>query len=165
MTTTPSGSVPFATADLVDAHGAAALCCDLQFRQYGAKLRFSGRISTVECCDDNVLLEAALCEDGSGRVLVVDGRGSLHCALMGDRIATLAMTNGWAGVVIHGAVRDTLALRELDLGIKALGSNPRKSGKSGAGARDVGLSFGSAVFTPGAELYSDEDGLVVLNRG
>lgn len=99
---------------------------------------------------------------GHGRVLVVDGGGSVHCALMGDVIAGLAVDNGWAGVVINGAVRDVAALRTLDLGVKALGSNPRKSTKTGAGERDVPVTFGGCTFTPGAELHSDDDGIVVL---
>ena len=95
-------------------------------------------------------------------MLVVDGGGSLHRALMGDVIAGLAVDNGWAGVIINGAVRDVAMLATLDLGIKALGSNPRKSAKTGAGARDIPVSFGSATFVPGAEVYSDEDGIVIL---
>lgn len=95
-------------------------------------------------------------------MLVVDGGGSLHTALMGDLIAASAVQNGWAGVVINGAVRDVLELALLDLGIKALGSNPRRSEKTGAGDRDVTVSFGGATFTPGARLVSDDDGVVVL---
>jgi regulator of ribonuclease activity A len=94
-------------------------------------------------------------------VLVVDGGGSLHTALMGDLIAGLGVTNGWAGVIIHGAVRDVAALRTLELGIKALGSNPRKSGKTGAGERDVPVSFGGITVRPGDRVTSDDDGIVV----
>jgi regulator of ribonuclease activity A len=101
-------------------------------------------------------------EPGEGKVLVVDGGGSLHTALMGDLIAASAVQHGWEGVVIHGAVRDTDALADLDLGVKALGSNPRKSAKTGAGERDVPVSFGEATLTPGAHLVSDGDGVVVL---
>jgi regulator of ribonuclease activity A len=98
-------------------------------------------------------------------VLVVDGGGSLHTALMGDLIAGTAARNGWAGVVINGAVRDVAALRTLPIGIKALGTNPRKSAKTGAGERDVPVSFGDCVFAPGAEVHSDDDGVVVLPPG
>ncbi|WP_214110136.1 ribonuclease E activity regulator RraA [Acrocarpospora catenulata] len=149
------------TADLYDEHGDRLDSCDLQLNQYGGRRSFAGPIVTVRCHQDNALLKSVLSEPGQGRVLVVDGGGSLHTALMGDIIAGLAVANGWAGVVVNGAVRDVAALRELDLGIKALGSNPRKSGKQGTGERDVPVSFGGVTFHPGAELYSDDDGILV----
>ncbi|MFI6987655.1 ribonuclease E activity regulator RraA [Nonomuraea wenchangensis] len=149
------------TADLYDEHGDQLDSCHLQLRQYGGRRAFSGRIATVRCHEDNALLKSVLSEPGEGHVLVVDGGGSLRAALMGDVIAGIAVASGWAGVVIHGAVRDVAALRDLDLGIKALGSNPRKSAKTGAGERDVPVTFGDAVFHPGAELFSDEDGILV----
>ena len=96
-------------------------------------------------------------------MLVVDGGGSLHTSLVGDVVAGLAQGNGWAGLVIHGAVRDVVALGGLDIGVKALGSNPRKSAKAGAGELDVPVSFGGVRFAPGAHLYSDEDGIVVAD--
>jgi regulator of ribonuclease activity A len=150
-----------ATADLIDEHGDALQSCDLQFRQFGGRSRFSGRIRTVRCHQDNVLVRQVLSEPGSGQVLVVDGGGSLHTALVGDVVAGLAKGNGWAGLVVHGAVRDTVALATLDIGVKALGSNPRKSAKEGAGEVDVAIAFGGVRFEPGAYLYSDEDGIVV----
>lgn len=151
-----------ATADLVDEYGDKLDSCDLQLRQYGARASFHGRIATVRCHEDNALLKSVLSEPGAGQVLVVDGGGSLHRALMGDVIAAIARDSGWAGVIIHGAVRDVALLRTLDLGIKALGSNPRKSTKTGAGEHDVPVTFGGCTFTPGAEVYSDDDGIVVL---
>ena len=150
-----------ATADLVDQHGDAVHSCDLQFRSYGGRSRFSGPVRTVACREDNALVKSVLSEPGKGAVLVVDGEGSLHTALVGDLIAGSAVANGWAGVLVHGAVRDTVAIGALDLGLKALGSNPRKSSKAGAGAVDVPVSFGGVTFTPGAYLYSDEDGVLV----
>jgi regulator of ribonuclease activity A len=95
-------------------------------------------------------------------VLVIDGAGSLHTALVGDVIAELASSNGWAGLVIHGAVRDAAALRGIDIGIKALGTNPRKSTKTGAGERDVEVTLGGVTFVPGETAYSDDDGIVVI---
>ena len=151
-----------ATADLYDEHEESLQSCDLQLRQYGAIQSFGGTITTVRCLEDNALAKSVLGEDGAGRVLVVDGGGSIHTALMGDMIAKIAMTNGWAGIVINGAVRDVAILAELPIGIKALGSNPRKSAKTGAGERDVPVQFGGATFPPGATLYSDDDGIVVL---
>jgi regulator of ribonuclease activity A len=159
----PTAEVP-ATADLYDEHGENLQSCDLQMRQYGGTKSFGGTISTVRCFDDNVLVKSILGEDGDGRVLVVDGGGSLHTTLMGDMIAEIAITNRWAGIVINGAVRDVAALAKLPIGIKALGSNPRKSAKTGAGDRDVVVAFGGTTFQPGDTLYSDEDGIVVLPR-
>ncbi len=151
-----------ATADLYDEHGEALQSCDLQLRQYGGRTAFSGPLATIRCHEDNALVKATLAEPGVGRVLVVDGRGSLHTALMGDLIAASAVEQGWAGVVIHAAVRDTAVLRTLDLGVKALGSNPRKSAKTGAGEREVVVSFGGVDYVPGRTLVSDDDGVVVL---
>ena len=152
----------FSTADLVDEHGEALQSCDLQLRQFGGRRRFHGPIRTVACFEDNALVRQVLSEPGDGAVLVVDGGGSLHTALVGDLIAGLAQANGWAGVVVHGAVRDTEALGGLDIGIKALGSNPRRSAKAATGQIDVPVRFGGVTFRPGEHLYSDEDGVVVL---
>ncbi|QJW37736.1 ribonuclease E activity regulator RraA [Cellulosimicrobium protaetiae] len=151
-----------ATADLADEHGEALQSCDVQLRQYGGVAAFAGPAATIRCFEDNALVKARLAEPGEGRVLVVDGGGSVRTALMGDLIAASAVENGWAGVVIHGGVRDTAVLRTLPLGIKALGSNPRKSAKDGAGERDVPVTFGGATFMPGATVVSDDDGVVVL---
>jgi regulator of ribonuclease activity A len=150
------------TADLVDDIGPDVRSCDVQFRQFGGRTQFAGPISTVRCLQDNALLKSVLSTPGEGGVLVIDGEGSLHTALVGDVIAELARSNGWAGLVVHGAVRDAAALRELDLGIKALGTNPRKSSKTGAGERDVTVSFGGVTFAPGDIAYSDDDGIVVV---
>ncbi|WP_433283526.1 ribonuclease E activity regulator RraA [Micromonospora sp. CA-244673] len=150
------------TADLYDRHGDALGSCDTQLRQFGGVRAFAGRAVTVRCFQDNALVKSIVAEPGEGRVLVVDGGGSLHTALMGDLIAGTAAENGWAGVVINGAVRDVVALGALPIGIKALGTNPRKSAKTGAGERDVPVSFGNCVFPPGAEVHSDDDGVVVL---
>ena len=149
------------TADLYDEHGDALQSCSVQFRHYGGKPSFEGTITTIRCHRDNALVKAALAEDGAGKVLVVDGGGSLESALMGDLIAGCAVDHGWEGVVIHGAVRDVAALRELALGALALGSNPRKSAKDGVGERDVVVSFGGVDFAPGQHLYADEDGILV----
>jgi regulator of ribonuclease activity A len=151
----------FLTADLVDAHGDLLQSCEIQFRQFGGRRNFHGPVRTIQTREDNALIKRLLTGPGNGAVLVVDGGGSLRTALMGDMIAGAALKNGWAGVVIWGAVRDVTALGELELGIKALGSNPRKSAKAGTGLGDVPVSFGGATFTPGSWVYSDEDGLVV----
>lgn len=153
------------TSDVYDEHGERAQVCELQLRDFGGVRAFSGPISTVRCHEDNVLLRRRLSEPGDGRVLVVDGGGSLRCALLGDNIAGIAVANGWAGIVVNGCVRDVAALAELPIGIKALGTNPRPSGKGGAGEIDVPVTFGGAEFTPGATLHADDDGVIVLARG
>ena len=153
---------PRATADLVDEIGAEVRSCDLQLRQFGGRDTFAGPISTVRCFQDNALLKSVLSEPGDGGVLVIDGDASVHTALVGDVIAELGRSNGWAGVIVNGAVRDASTLRTLDFGIKALGTNPRKSTKTGAGERDVAVSFGGVTFAPGEIAYSDDDGIVVI---
>ncbi|MCI4674208.1 ribonuclease E activity regulator RraA [Candidatus Mycolicibacterium alkanivorans] len=153
------------TADLVDDIGPDVRSCDVQFRQFGGRTEFAGPISTVRCFQDNALLKSVLSEPGAGRVLVIDGDASVHTALVGDVIAELGRSNGWAGIIVHGAVRDAATLRTLDIGIKALGTNPRKSTKSGAGERDVPVSFGGVTFHPGELAYSDDDGIVVAAAG
>ena len=151
------------TADLVDSIGPDVRSCDVQFRQFGGRAEFAGPISTVRCFEDNALLKSVLSQPGEGGVLVVDGGGSLHSALVGDVIAELASSNGWAGLVINGAVRDAAALRGIDIGIKALGTNPSKSTKTGDGDRDVEITLGGVTFTPGEIAYSDDDGIIVVS--
>jgi regulator of ribonuclease activity A len=153
---------PQATADLVDEIGPEVRSCDLQFGQYGGRAMFAGPISTVKCFQDNALLKSVLSEPGNGRVLVIDGDASVHTALVGDLIAELGRSNGWAGLIVNGAVRDASTLRTLDIGIKALGTNPRKSTKTGDGQRDVAVTFGGVTFLPDEIAYSDDDGIVVV---
>jgi regulator of ribonuclease activity A len=153
------------TADLVDEIGPDVRSCDLQFRQFGGRTDFAGPITTVRCFQDNALLKSVLSAPGEGGVLVVDGDGSLHTALVGDLIAELGRSHGWAGLIINGAVRDAATLRTLDIGIKALGTNPRKSTKSGSGERDVVISLGGVEFRPGDVAFSDDDGIVVVATG
>lgn len=152
-----------ATSDVLDEHGGRAAVCATPFRQFGRLRAFEGSIGTVRCDEDNVLVKRCLTEPGNGRVLVVDGGGSLRVALVGEIVASLARDNGWSGLVIHGCVRDVAALRDLDLGIKALGTNPRPSGKAGRGEIDVPVTFGGVTFRPGDMLFSDDDGVVTLD--
>jgi regulator of ribonuclease activity A len=116
----------------------------------------------VRCFEDNVLVRRLLESPGAGRVLVVDAGGSVRCALVGERLASLGAASGWAGIVLNGCVRDSAALTGGPFGIKALGTNPRPSGKRGGGEVDVAVSFGEVTFRPGALVYADEDGVVVL---
>lgn len=149
------------TADLYDELGDDIQSLPIQFQLFGAQTKFEGLIRTVKCFEDNAVLKAVLSTPGNGGVLVVDGDGSLERALMGDMIAQIAADNGWAGVVINGAIRDRLAISKISIGVKALGTNPRKSTKRGEGETDVVLTFGGVTFRPGAKLFSDEDGVLV----
>lgn len=148
------------TADLVDELGDAVQSASLQFQNIGGHAQFSGPIRTVRCHRDNALLKAILSTPGDGAVLVVDGGGSLESALVGDLIAALGVEHGWAGIIVNGVIRDRVAIGQLPIGLKALGSNPRKSSKTGAGEADVVVSFGGVVFRPGATVWSDEDGIL-----
>jgi regulator of ribonuclease activity A len=154
---------PRPTADLVDEIGPDVRSCDLQLRQFGGRSDFAGPITTVRCFEDNALLKSVLSEPGNGGVLVIDGDGSLHTALVGDVIAGIAKDSGWAGLIVHGAVRDASTLRTIEIGIKALGTNPRKGTKTGEGDRDVAVTFGGVTFNPGEIAYCDEDGIVVVS--
>ncbi|MBA0047418.1 ribonuclease E activity regulator RraA [Mycobacterium sp. NPDC050853] len=160
MTTAPI--TPRPTADLGDELGIEMASCDLQLAQFGGRPVFAGAITTVRCHHDNALLKSILSEPSSGGVLVIDGGGSLHCALVGDIIAGIAVDSGWSGLVINGVVRDSSTLATMDIGVKALGTNPRKGTKTGAGERDIVVTFGGVDFTPGAICYADHDGVVVV---
>lgn len=150
-----------ATADLVDIIGADVRSCDTQFRNLGGKTNFAGPITTVTCFQDNALLKSILQEESDGGVLVIDGDGSLHTALVGDIIAGLGKDHGWSGVIVNGAIRDSAVIGEMDFGCKALGTNPRKSTKTGAGTRDEVVTIGGVEFVPGHIAYCDADGIVV----
>lgn len=150
-----------ATADLWDERGDSLHSLSVSLADFGGMRRFSGPARTVRCFEDNALLKSIVSTPGDGAVLVVDGGGSIRTALMGDMIAAIALENGWSGIVINGAVRDRTALAALPLGIKALASNPRKSGKTGAGEADIVITIGDADIAPGRTVYADEDGVVV----
>ena len=152
------------TTDLCDAHPDDLRVLAPLFRDFGGITAFSGPIVTIKAHEDNVIFRKALEEPGAGRVLVVDGGGSLRCAMMGGNMAELGAKNGWSGVLLNGCVRDVKDLGATAIGIKALASNPLKSGKKGEGSRDVAVTFGGITFRPGEMLYSDEDGVVVSAR-
>jgi len=150
----------FTTCDLYDADESLQ-SLSLQLLNLGGKARFTGPLRTISCFRDNGLVKELLNSPGKGGVLVVDGAGSLESALMGDLMATAAINNGWSGVVINGVVRDRVDLAQMDIGVRALGSNPRKSVKDGLGQIDIPVQFGGVTFVPGATLWSDEDGVLV----
>ncbi|MDH3491839.1 MAG: ribonuclease E activity regulator RraA [Gammaproteobacteria bacterium] len=152
------------TPDLYDDFEDIATTCSMQFRDFGGRKQFSGPIRTVKCRNDNQLFRALMDEPGNGAVAVVDGGGSTEVALIGDIIAAKAARNGWAGIVINGAVRDVIDLSKIDIGIKALGTNPAKSIKKGEGTVDVMLHFGGARFKPGHWIYCDENGVLIAPK-
>lgn len=157
-------SIPFSTADLCDDHGDLVQVADPIFRDFGGATGFSGPITTVKVFDDNTSVRALLETPGAGRVLVVDNDGSRRCALVGDQLAQLACDNGWAGIVVNGCVRDSVALASLPIGIKALATMPRRSQKSGPGQVDVPVIFAGLSFEPGLMLYADADGVILAAR-
>ncbi|TAM11367.1 MAG: RraA family protein [Nevskiaceae bacterium] len=151
----------FATTDLCDAHPEVQVCEPL-FADYGGTLAFHGPIVTLKLFEDNAQVRKTLETAGQGRVLVVDGGGSLRCALVGGNLGALAEKNGWAGVVVNGAIRDSEELVAQDIGVKALGTCPRKSEKGLHTAHiDRAVRFAGVEFTPGAWLYADADGMIV----
>jgi regulator of ribonuclease activity A len=150
-----------ATADLYDTHGETLRVMAPIFHDYGGVLDFAGAVVTLKVYEDNSLVRAALEEPGEGRVLVVDGGGSLRCALVGDNLAALGHKNGWAGIVVYGCIRDAAPIAAIAIGVKAIATNPRKSVKKGEGERDVILRFAEVVIAPGDYLYADLDGVVV----
>lgn len=152
------------TTDISDDLGDDARVADTGFSDYGGRIIFDGIISTVKCHEDNSLVRQALEEPGDGRVLVVDGGGSMRCALFGDMLATLAEENDWAGLVVNGCIRDSGEIRSIDIGVKALATHPRKSVKRGVGERDVSVHFAGIDFLPGEHLYADSDGIVVAKQ-
>ncbi|AYG95060.1 RraA family protein [Brevundimonas naejangsanensis] len=151
----------FATADLCDAHPDAVKVCHILFRSFGKVTAFHGPIRTLSVLDDNALVRETLERPGQGAVLVVNGGGSLKRALVGDNLARLAIDNGWAGIVVHGAVRDSAVLDTMDVGVKAVGTIPLRADRDGLGEIDIPTSFGGVIFTPGDWLYADADGVIV----
>ena len=158
----------FKTPDLCDQFeaelGTSVRVVAPMFKRYGGRTTFSGRVVTLKLFEDNSLVRTAFGEDGKGKVLVIDGGGSLRCALVGDQLAILAQKNGWEGVVVYGCIRDSGDIAGIDLGVRALDTHPQKSIKRNVGERDLIVTFGGVTFHPGEHLYADEDGIVVSTK-
>lgn len=152
------------TTDLCDEHGDALRVMAPLFGNYGGRYGFAGRIETVKTFEDNSRVGEVLETPGEGRVLVVDGAGSLRCALMGDMLAARARDNGWSGLVIYGCVRDSADLGDLDIGIKALNTHPCRSHKGGEGEIGAVVTFAGVTLTPGEWLCADRDGIVIAEE-
>lgn len=154
-----------ATTDLCDRYGDTARVLELVLCDYGGQRCFAGPVRTLRAYEDNTLVRTLLSEPGAGAVLVVDAGGSRRRAMLGDELGALAVKNGWAGLVIDGCVRDAAVLATLPLGIKALGTCPRKTDKRGQGLVDVPLRIGGIDLEPGALLVADADGVILLPPG
>jgi len=150
-----------ATADLYDQHEGGVQVALPGLHDYGGRKQFHGRISTVRVFEDNSLVRAALEQQAQEGVLVIDGGASLRCALVGDLLAQLALDNGWQGIIVNGCIRDSAVIAAMDIGIKALGVNPRKSVKKGAGTSNCEVTFNGVTFVPGHYVYADGDGILV----
>jgi regulator of ribonuclease activity A len=154
----------FATADLCDLSPEAQVAAPV-FRDYGGVSTFYGPMTVLKVFEDNALIRTLLSERGDGRVLVIDGGGSMRCALVGGNLAQLAIDQDWRGIVVNGCVRDAAELQTVAIGIKALGTHPRRSEKGlHTGHRDRPVSFANVMFRSGQWLYADPDGIVVSDR-
>jgi regulator of ribonuclease activity A len=149
------------TTDLCDAHEGKVRVAAPMFRSYGGRKAFCGPIATLKLFEDNGLVRTALEGPGNGRVLVVDGGGSLRRALVGDQLAALGVKNGWNGIVVYGCIRDSRAIAGMDIGVFALATHPQKTVKRNQGDSEIAVTFGGVTFTPGEWIYADEDGVIV----
>jgi regulator of ribonuclease activity A len=159
----------FSTCDICDANedkladGTLAVLPPM-FRSFGKLTEFAGQASTLKVFEDNVLVRAALETEGDGRVLVVDGGGSLRCALVGGKLGVLAEKNGWAGVIVNGCIRDSAEINACEIGVRALAAHPQRSVRKGAGESDLRVSIAGVVINPGDWIYADADGILVARE-
>ncbi len=152
----------FATADLYDAHEGKVQVALPMFQSFGQKKKFYGQIVTIKCFEDNTPVGDTLRnENGKGKVLVIDGGGSLRCALVGDLLAAAAIKNEWEGIIVYGCIRDSAAVNEMNIGIKAVNTNPVKSQKRNPGIKNEPVNFANVTFIPQQFIYCDEDGILV----
>jgi regulator of ribonuclease activity A len=159
----------FATADLCDSHevrirlGHLRIAAPL-FRSYGGQASFCGPIATLKLFEDNSLVRKALEQEGKGRVLVIDGGGSLRRAIVGDQLAALAARNGWSGILANGCIRDSAAIAGMAIGVMALATHPQKTDKKNVGEADIPVEFAGVTFRPGEWLYADPDGILISDQ-
>lgn len=149
------------TADLIDEHASDLTLVHLPFRMFGARTHFAAQAQTVKCFEDNTVIRAQLEAPGDGRVLVIDAGGSTRIAVLGDMLADLAIQNGWVGVVLNGAIRDSAEINTMDTLIFALGTSPVKSAKDGLGKVGEAINIGGAIVSPETWVYADADGVLV----
>jgi len=151
----------YVTPDLCDAYPDLVQVLEPMFSNFGGRDSFGGQIVTLKCFEDNSLVKEQVELDGKGKVLVVDGGGSLRCAMLGDMLAEKAAKNGWEGLVIYGCVRDVDILIQTNVGVQALASHPKKSNKRGVGELNVPVTFAGVTFRPGDYVYADNNGVIV----
>ena len=149
----------FNTADLCDDH--SLIIAKPIFKSYGSRTHCFGKIKTVEAIEDNSYVKRLLQEDGSGCVMVVDGRGSEKCALVGDNLAALGAKNNWSGIIVNGCIRDSMEINNIGISIKAINLVPNKSEKKDIGKYGLDLNFAGVIFNENDFLYSDPDGIVI----
>lgn len=154
-------SQKIATCDICDDHPEFVRVLPPLFQDYGGRASFHGPVRTVKCFEDNSKVKELLASPGNGAVLIVDGGGSLRRSLVGGNVAASAQANGWAGIIVYGAVRDRLELEATNIGLKALGLIPVKTLKQDIGDVDIDLEIEQVVIQSGAYVYADEDGMVV----
>jgi regulator of ribonuclease activity A len=151
----------FSTCDLSDNNEGKIQIAESLFQNYGGISAFGGEIVTIKCHEDNSLVKDTVGEPGQGKVLVVDGGGSLRRSLLGDQLAAKAVANGWAGIIIFGAIRDVEIIAGLDMGVKALNVIPLKTEKRGIGDKNIPVNFAGVTFKPGEYVYADLNGIIV----
>jgi regulator of ribonuclease activity A len=149
------------TPDLCDEYPDLVQVLEPMMNNYGGIDAFGGEIVTVKCFEDNSIVKEQVGLPGEGKVMVVDGGGSMRNALLGDMLAEKAAQNGWAGLVIYGCIRDVDVIRQTELGVQAMNTNPRKTEKRGIGDLNVPVTFGGVTFTPGHYVYADNNGVIV----
>ena len=155
--------MPIVTPDLCDEYP-EVLVVEPGFSNYGGLDNFGGEIVTVKCFEDNSIVKEQVGLPGHGKVMVVDGGGSKRAALLGDMLAEKAVSNGWAGLVIYGCIRDVDVIGKTSLGVQALGTHPRKTEKHGVGQLNVPVTFGGVTFYPGQFVYADNNGILVSEK-
>lgn len=153
----------YITPDLCDEYPEVEVL-EPMFSNYGGKESFGGEVVTIKCHEDNSLVKENVAKPGHGKVMVVDGGGSLRAALLGDMLAEKAVENGWEGLVIYGCIRDVDVIMETNLGVQALATNPRKTEKKGIGGMNVPVKFAGVDITPGSFIYADNNGVIVSQK-
>ena len=147
--------------ELCDQYPEQVRVLEPMFMNFGGKERFYGEVVTIKAFEDNSLVREQVAQDGTGKVLVVDGGGSLRRAMLGDMLAEKAAKNGWQGIVLYACIRDVNAIGEIDLGVQALATHPMKTDKRGLGDLNVPVTFGGTTIKPGDYIYADNNGVLV----
>lgn len=152
------------TPDLCDEYPDLVRVVEPMFVNFGGKESFGGEIVTIKCFEDNSVVKETANSRGDGKVIVVDGGGSMRRALCGDLVAESAMNHGWAGFIIYGCIRDVDEIAEMNIGMQALGTFPVKTEKRGIGDLNVPIEFGGVTFIPGEYVYADNNGVIVSEK-